>query len=220
MQFKLLLPPLLLVGFMVNAQGQLYQINDTSIRSPENLGGVHVLFDEDRFYLAQNDEIKEVQAAFVDPVLRKVNSINALDKYFKSGCKITIKQMEDGEFKLQSKVPGYGAGPISGLIAYWFVKGSVATVAVAGVTAAAAATGGAALGPLAVGAATAATAGASVGVAAAGATLAATSAAPVLATAAMGAATAGVPAVLAAAAAVETASLGAAAFFTAIPFLP
>lgn len=149
---------------MVSAQGQLYKIDDSAIRAPENLGGVHVLFDEDTFYLAQDDEIKEVQAAFVDPVLRTVKNKNVLDKYFQSDCKIAVKQMQDGEFKLTSTVPGKGGGPVLCAVFYWGTKvacyggliagATVATTATAGVAGPALAmAGGVAAGSIAAGAA-------------------------------------------------------------------
>ena len=225
--YKRILALLLLCSLKVQAN-DLYQINDALIRHKENLD-VHLLMDDNGFKVEKDGELHEVQSYFVDPIIRNVKNQNKLDKFFEKGCSIAIKEMDNGEFRLQSSVPGLGGGPICGAIAYFTIKigfwGSVA-LGVTSVTIATAGTAPAVIGAVAaaspaIGAIAGGITGAAAGMAAAGAAATATGAA-MAGTAAMGttAVVTSLGGIAATAAVVESTATAVGLCIGSWPFLP
>lgn len=210
------------------SDGDAYKLDDSCVRASHKLGTIALYHGEKGFHVSRDGEVHAVKNHWVDPELR--NTTKERLALLKNVGYIDVVQMDDGEFRLQSKVRGLGGGPVSGLIAYWLTKSAmygtaavVGTATIAGATAAAVAAAPAAAAPaiIAAGAGTtkALMAGTTVATAAAGAGVVAAVGAEAAGLAVAGT-VASAGSIAGAVAFVESSSLAAGAFFAAIPFLP
>lgn len=97
-----------------------FEIPESSVFVPHNVGKVSVSHNENGFHVRQNNECHKVKNYDVDPVLRNIPS-EKLDAFLKHGY-LHLKKMNNNDYSLEAKVRGNGGGPITGTILYWTTK--------------------------------------------------------------------------------------------------
>lgn len=123
----------------------------TSFNAAQNLGISELFYEENTFYVIQDNELHTVQNYCVDKPLQQIEEYKLLE--FLKDNYLAITQNDSGDFSIRAKVRGLGGGPIAASIGYWATKALAYGGLAAGATVATVATGGAvgAVGAVAMG---------------------------------------------------------------------
>lgn len=204
----------LLVSFFIPIHAVM--LNKSKIFSPQSLGELSVVHNDDGFFVENEKGSCRVQNCFADKELRGISE-EQLGKLLENGH-IAVNQMSDGQYSLHAYRHLNGGGPIFGAIGYWLTKSLCYGTAAAAAGTIVVATGGT------VGAVTGGLVAASTAGLGAGATITAGAIAGAGVAQGAAVATAGVVAgaggIAGAIAAVEVTSMTVGTALTLCPFLP
>lgn len=119
------------------------QLPKSSIRTTAKVGKIKLHYEKQRgFTVTQNKINTPVKIYDVDPTLRTISS-SQLDAFLKENY-VAVDKLSNGDFTINAKVRGLGAGPYTAYTVYCATKAALIGGLVVGTTAAVCVTGGAA----------------------------------------------------------------------------
>ena len=94
------------------------------LSSLPSFGMRQIIRDESGFRVIDSQKEQVVQPHFIDPLLKRMNP-KQLKTFIKQGNRIRAIKLSNGEYRLQTIVPGNGGGIFAAQQAYWLTKVSL-----------------------------------------------------------------------------------------------
>lgn len=88
-----------------------------SVQSPESLGGIELVTDNDHFYVKNDTELTRVHSHDIDSTLKEALKKKALQRLLEHGY-ISVSQYDNGDYILRTHARINGSGPITAKILY------------------------------------------------------------------------------------------------------